>query len=101
MPNTGPYDAGVIADAMSALIDRIGPSILFTHSQGGGPGWLTAIRNHRVRGIVALVPGSGFVFPAGEAPAMMPSAARPLAPDVIPTLRFPQADPHSHCHLLR
>ena len=37
-PNTGPYDAGVISDAMSALFDRIGPGILFTHSQAGGPG---------------------------------------------------------------
>ena len=25
-PNTGPYDAGVISDAMSALFDRIGPA---------------------------------------------------------------------------
>lgn len=82
-PNTGPYDAGVIADAMSALIDRVGTSILFTHSQGGGPGWLTAIRNDGVRGIVALGPGSGFVFPEGEAPATMPSAAGPLAPDIV------------------
>ena len=24
-PNTGPYDAGVISDAMSALFDKIGP----------------------------------------------------------------------------
>ena len=65
-PNTGPYDAGVIADAMSALFTRIGPGILFTHSQAGGPGWLTAIRNQNVRAIVALEPGSGFVFPRGE-----------------------------------
>lgn len=87
-PNTGPYDAGVISDAMSALIDRIGPSILFTHSQGGGPGWLTAIKNDKVRGIVALEPGSGFVFPEGEAPATMPSAAGPLAPETIPLADF-------------
>ena len=37
-PNTGPYDAAVIADAMSALFTRIGSGILFTHSQAGGPG---------------------------------------------------------------
>ena len=87
-PNTGPYDAGVISDAMSALINRIGPSILFTHSQGGGPGWLTAIKNDKVRGIVALEPGSGFVFPEGEAPATMPSAVGPLAPETIPLADF-------------
>lgn len=87
-PNTGPFDPDVISDTMSALVDRIGPSILFTHSQGGGPGWLTAIKNDKVRGVVALEPGSGFVFPEGEAPATMPSAAGPLAPETIPLADF-------------
>lgn len=82
-PNTGPYDANVIADAMSALVDRIGPSVLFTHSQAGGPGWLTAIRNEGVRGIVALEPGSGFVFPEDEMPEPMPSAAGTLSPEPV------------------
>jgi len=82
-PNTGPYDAGVISDAMSALFDRIGPSILFTHSQAGGPGWLTAMKNQNVKAIVAFEPGSGFVFPAGELPGAMPSAAGPLTPEAV------------------
>ena len=43
-PSTGPYDAVIVSDAMSALFGRIGPAILFTHSQAGGPGWLTAIK---------------------------------------------------------
>lgn len=38
-PNTGPFDVNVISDAMSAVVDKSGPAILFTHSQGGGPGW--------------------------------------------------------------
>ena len=83
-PNTGPYDAGVISDAMSALFDRIGPSVLFTHSQAGGPGWLTAIKNQNVKAIVSFEPGSGFAFPAGELPDAMPSAAGPLTPEVVP-----------------
>lgn len=87
-PNTGDYDAGLVADGMSALIDRIGPSILFTHSQGGGPGWLTAVRNDDVRGIVAFEPGSGFVFPEGEAPEPMPSAAGTLSPETVPMEDF-------------
>ena len=87
-PNTGDYDAGLVADGMSALIDRIGPSILFTHSQGGGPGWLTAIQNDDVRGIVAFEPGSGFVFPEGEAPEPMPSAAGTLSPETVPMEDF-------------
>lgn len=87
-PNTGPYDPGVLADASSALIDRIGPAVLVTHSQAGGPGWLTAIQNPDVRGIVALEAGSGFVFPEDALPAPMPSAAGELAPEAIPADDF-------------
>ncbi|MER8825183.1 alpha/beta fold hydrolase [Mesorhizobium sp. M0938] len=87
-PNTGPYDAGVISDAMSALFTKTGPAILFTHSQGGGPGWLTAIKNDKVRGIVAFEPGSGFIFPEGELPEAMPSAAGTLKPEAVPLADF-------------
>jgi pimeloyl-ACP methyl ester carboxylesterase len=79
-PNTGPYDAKVISNAMTALLERTGPAILFTHSQGGEPGWLTAIESTNVKAIVAFEPGSGFVFPKGEAPPEMPSAAGTLKP---------------------
>jgi pimeloyl-ACP methyl ester carboxylesterase len=82
-PNTGPYDAGAISNAMSALFDKIGPGILFTHSQGGGPGWLTAIKNQNVKAIVSFEPGSGFVFPTGELPQAMPSAAGTLSPEAV------------------
>lgn len=87
-PNTGPYDAGVISDAMSALFAKVGPAILFTHSQGGGPGWLSAIKNPDVKAIVAFEPGSGFIFPQGELPAQMPSAAGTLAPEAVPLADF-------------
>lgn len=87
-PNTGPYDASVIADAMSALFDKIGPGILFTHSQAGGPGWLTAIKNPNVKAIVAFEPGSGFIFPEGELPADMPSAAGTLKAEAVPLADF-------------
>jgi len=73
-PNTGPFDMDVASNAVAKLFEKIGPGILFTHSQGGGPGWLTAIKNDRVKAIVAFEPGSSFVFPAGEVPAAMPSA---------------------------
>lgn len=87
-PNTGPYDAGVISGAMSALFAKTGPAILFTHSQGGGPGWLTAIKNPNVKAIVAFEPGSGFIFPEGELPAAMPSAAGTLSPEAVPLADF-------------
>jgi len=87
-PNTGPYDPAVLADGVSALVDRIGPVVLVTHSQAGGRGWLTAIENPDVKGVVALEPGSGFVFPEGELPAAMPSAAGELKPEAIPAADF-------------
>jgi pimeloyl-ACP methyl ester carboxylesterase len=87
-PNTGPYDAGVISNAMAALFAKTGPAILFTHSQGGGPGWLTAIRNANVKAIVAFEPGSGFIFPEGELPPAMPSAAGTLSPEAVPLADF-------------
>lgn len=87
-PNTGPYDAGMISDAMSALFAKIGPAILFTHSQGGGPGWLTAIKNPNVKAIIAFEPGSGFIFPQGELPPAMPSAAGTLSPEAVPLSDF-------------
>lgn len=87
-PNTGPYDPGVISDAMAALFGKIGPGILFTHSQAGGPGWLTAIKSPNVKGIVALEPGSGFIFPEGELPPAMPSAAGTLTPEAVPLSDF-------------
>jgi pimeloyl-ACP methyl ester carboxylesterase len=87
-PNTGPYDAGVISDAMAALFDKTGPAILFSHSQAGGPGWLTAIKSRNVKAIVALEPGSGFIFPQGELPPAMPSAAGTLSPEAVPLADF-------------
>ncbi|MBY5863711.1 alpha/beta hydrolase [Rhizobium leguminosarum] len=72
-PNTGPFDMEVVSNAVAKLFEKIGPGILFTHSQGGGPGWLTAIKSDKVKAIVAFEPGSSFVFPADEVPADMPS----------------------------
>ncbi|MFD4838385.1 alpha/beta fold hydrolase [Achromobacter sp. NPDC058515] len=87
-PNTGPFDADVISDAMAALFDKTGPGVLFLHSQAGGPGWRTAIKNKNVKGIVALEPGSGFLFPPGELAPPMPSAAGTLAPEAVPLEDF-------------
>ena len=87
-PNTGPFDMNVLSDGVSALFDRIGPGILFTHSQGGGPGWLTAIKNQNVKAIVAFEPGSGFVFPEGEVPPPKPSAFDTVQGAAVPMSQF-------------
>jgi pimeloyl-ACP methyl ester carboxylesterase len=73
-PNTGAFDQVVISDAVSQLFDKIGEGILVTHSQGGGPGWSTAIKNKKVKAIVAYEPYSGFVFPKGEMPSPIQSS---------------------------
>jgi hypothetical protein len=87
-PSIGPIDANLNAAAVSALFDRIGPGILVTHSHSGGMGWLTAIRQERVKAIVSFEPGSGFVFPEGEVPAPMPSAGGTLEAVGIPMESF-------------
>lgn len=53
--------------ALGALAERIGDHILVTHSAGGFPGWMSAMQNSEVKGVVSYEPG-GFVFPEGEVP---------------------------------
>ncbi|GAB1359337.1 alpha/beta fold hydrolase [Porphyromonadaceae bacterium] len=66
-PNTGPFDTNVITSSMVELFDKIGSGILVTHSQGGLPGWLTAIKNSNVKAIASYEPGT-YVFPEEELP---------------------------------
>lgn len=77
-PNIGPIDITVNVNAVSALATKLGSAILVTHSHAGGQGWLTAIKNQNIRAIISYEPGSGFVFPEGEVPAQIESAAGPL-----------------------
>lgn len=47
----------LVRDAGAALLDKIGPTILVTHSQSGSFGWLLAdARPQAVKGIVAIEP---------------------------------------------
>jgi pimeloyl-ACP methyl ester carboxylesterase len=87
-PNVGPIDINVNVDAVSALLDKIGEAVLVTHSHSGGMGWLTAIKNQNVKGIVCYEPGSGFLFPEGEVPEPLPSAGGVLEASDIPMEDF-------------
>jgi hypothetical protein len=87
-PNTGPFNMEVVSRAVAALFRKIGPGILFTHSQGGGPGWLTAIKSPNVKAIVAFEPGSSFIFPEGELPAPIPSAFDTVKGVAVPMPHF-------------
>lgn len=89
-PNTGPFDLGVISSAFKAMFDRIGPGVMITHSQGGGPGWYTIMATTKVRGVVAYEPGSNFPFPEGEVPPPILSAfdGQSLAANPVPLSEF-------------
>lgn len=58
---------GIEVPAVVALLEKIGPAILLTHSGSGSRGWLTATKSLRVKGIVAYDP-IAFTFPKDEAP---------------------------------
>ena len=53
--------------AIRAAVDKIGESVLVTHSAGGLPGWMAAMGSDKVKAVAAYEPG-GFVFPEGEVP---------------------------------
>ena len=87
-PNTGPYDEQLISDSLAQVFKRSGDGVLITHSQGGGPGWWTAIKSDKVRGIVSYEPGSGFVFPKGEVPDAMESGTGKLTATPVSMAQF-------------
>lgn len=87
---TPDLSGGVMADdvaAIEGMAVRAGGGVLVTHSAGGLPGWLAAMRNEAVSGVAAYEPG-GFVFPEGEAPAPMPGATGALAGVEVPVDDF-------------
>jgi pimeloyl-ACP methyl ester carboxylesterase len=81
-PNTGPFDIEVITNAVSALFNRIGPAILVTHSQSGGPGWVAAMKTPNVRAIVAYEPGSNFVALGSPAHCINPLGQSPQSSQI-------------------
>jgi pimeloyl-ACP methyl ester carboxylesterase len=60
-------NASVITDGLVALLDKIGPAIVVTHSQSGLFGWLLASRRpNLVKAVVSYEPG--FDFPEDAVP---------------------------------
>ena len=88
-PNTGPLDVGVVSDAMAAILGRIGPAILVTHSQGGGCGWITALKSSNVKAVVAYEPGGNIrIFPEGEVPEAIQTSFGLIEGTAIPLEEF-------------
>lgn len=88
VPNVGPIDINVNANAVSALFSKIGNGILVTHSHSGGMGWATAIKNQNIKAIVSYEPGSGFLFPEGEVPAPISMTGGTLTAIGVPLSDF-------------
>ncbi len=78
-------------DAGAALLDKIGPAIVLTHSQSGSFGWLIAdARPNLVKGIIAIEPAG----PPFEATIIGTGRTRPWGPTDIPiTYDPPVKDP--------
>ena len=88
-PNIGPLDFNLVADSIAALLEKTGPAILMTHSQGGGVGWFTALRTDKVRAIVAFEPGgSPRLFPEGEVPDAIDTSFGLIEPTAVPLDEF-------------
>src|SRR5215469_6131927 len=52
-----PLQQQLSADALVALIDKVGPAIILTHSQSGATGWPVAdARPEQVKGVIAVEP---------------------------------------------
>lgn len=85
------YSQGLDADRIAALLDRIGPAILVTHSAGGPVGWLSADRRPGlVSAIVAIEPmGPAFVEFPGMGALEWGLSAAPMTFD--PPLDSPEA----------
>ncbi len=86
----------LVQSAGTALLDRIGPAIVVTHSQAGPFGWLLAdARPKLVRGIVAVEPSG----PPFEGAVLAKGPARPWGPtDIRITYDPPASDPKELRH---
>ena len=78
-------DPEAISRALVALLDRIGPAVLVTHSNGGLWGWLAAARSPKVKAVVSYEPNyvlpRGEALPAGPARSSNQPPGTPIAPD--------------------
>jgi pimeloyl-ACP methyl ester carboxylesterase len=67
-------------DAGAALLDRIGPAIVLTHSQSGTFGWLVAdARPNLVKGVVAMEPSGPPVYDSVQKARQTGSRTDPLS----------------------
>jgi pimeloyl-ACP methyl ester carboxylesterase len=94
-------------DALLALLDKIGPSILLTHSQSGAFGWPVAdARPDLVKAIVAVEPNGPPFFDIENIPPPdwfrdATVSARPWGPTAAPLAYSPRAEKASDLIIVR
>jgi pimeloyl-ACP methyl ester carboxylesterase len=95
----GSADAQTLMQAAgTALLDKIGPAVVLTHSQAGPYGWLLAdARPKLVKGIVAVEPQG----PPFENAVTAEGKARPWGVTDIPISYDPPANSASDLHAVR
>lgn len=86
-PDLSAHSTEADVAAIGAVFGRVGAGVLVTHSAGGLPGWLAAIANADVRGVVAYEPGT-YVFPEDEVPELLPSLTGTLRGVGVPREDF-------------
>jgi pimeloyl-ACP methyl ester carboxylesterase len=86
-PNTGSFDAALVATATAKVFDKSGSGILLTHSQGGLPGWMAALQTNKIAAVAAYEPGN-YLFPENEVPDALPSRTGALRGVGIPMDEF-------------
>ena len=86
-PNTGGFDAALVAGATANVFEKSGNGILVTHSQGGLPGWMAALETNKIAAVVSYEPGN-YVFPESEVPETLPSRTGALRGVGIPMEEF-------------
>jgi len=95
------------ADAIVALLDRIGPAIVLTHSQSGAFGWPVADRRpDLVKAIVAVEPNGPPFFDVTNVPAPewfrdSATQTRPWGVTAVPLSYAPPANNTSDLAILR
>ena len=73
--------------AIRAVADKIGESVLVTHSAGGFPGWMASMQSNKVKAVAAYEPG-GFVFPEGEVPERIGGLTGGVSGTPVPMEQF-------------
>ncbi|HEY6360977.1 MAG TPA: alpha/beta fold hydrolase [Vicinamibacterales bacterium] len=79
-------DAEAAAYVAAALLAKVGPAVLLTHSENSILGWLTRMKTDEVKALVSYE-ATSFVFPEGDVPPP-PTSSGPVRAVAVPSAEF-------------